>query len=78
MTDADVILQGLFIGSLSFGALIAVYICLKKRAKKFHIKKSASTEELSSVDTTEPTQTQDEERYAWPPVLVTTISQHKV
>jgi hypothetical protein len=74
MADADSILQGCFIGGLGFAGLVTLIYCLKKKAKTYHMKKSASMDELSSVDTTDPTQTQDEERYALPPVLVTIAS----
>jgi hypothetical protein len=74
MADADSILQGVLIGSFGFIGVVSVVYCLKKKAKSYSMKKSASMEELSSVDTTDPTQTQDEERYALPPVLVTIAS----
>lgn len=74
MADADSILQGCFIAGFSFAGLVALVYCLKKKVKTYDMKKSASMEELSSVDTTDPTQTQDEERYASPPVLVTIAS----
>ena len=74
MADADSILQGVVIGSFSFIALATLVYCLKKKAKTYHMKKSASMEELSSVDTTDPTQIQAEERYALPPTLVTIAS----
>ena len=74
MTDADDILQGCLIGAFGFIGIATLAYCLQKRVKTYHMKKSASMEELSSVDTTDPTQTQDEERYASPPVLVTIAS----
>ena len=74
MADADSILQGLLIGGFGLACLATLAYCLKKKAKTFHMKKSESMKELSSVD---PTQTQDEEQYALPPTLVTTASQHR-
>jgi hypothetical protein len=74
MVDADSVLQGCFIGGFAFVGLVTLVYCLKKKAKSYHMKKSASMEELSSVDTTDPTQIQAEERYALPPVLVTIAS----
>lgn len=77
MTQSDDALQGIFIGSLSLVTLITIAYCLKKRFKKYSMKKSASAEDLNSVDTVDPTQIQDEERYALPPILVTIASQRK-
>jgi len=69
---ADELLAGFVIGGFSCVVLSALAYCIKKRrATLVSMKKSASMEELSSVDTTDPTQTQDEERYALPPILVT-------
>lgn len=77
MSDADDILQGCLIGAFGFIGLVSVVCCLQKRVKKYTMKKSASMEELSSVETHDPTQTQDEERYALPPILVPKVSQHR-
>lgn len=75
MTDADDLLAGFVIGGFSCVVISALAYCIKKRRSNLiHMKKSASMEELSSVDTTDPTQTQDEERYASPPILVTIAS----
>lgn len=77
MSDADTILQGCLIGAFGVIGVMAVVFCLKKKVKTYHMKKSASMEELSSVETHDPTQTQDEERYALPPILVPKASQHR-
>lgn len=74
MVDADDLLQGFAIAGFSIIFLSSIVYCLKKKTKSYHMKKSASMEELSSVDTTDPTQIQVEERYASPPVLVTIAS----
>jgi hypothetical protein len=74
MTDADDVLQGIFTATFSVIGLAAICYCVKLRLRNNQFKKSASTEDLSSVDTTDPTQTQDEERYALPPILVTIAS----
>jgi len=74
MVDADDLLQGFAIAGFSIIALSSIAYFLKLRTKKFSMKKSASMEELSSVDTTDPTQIQVEERYASPQVLATTTS----
>lgn len=77
MSDADSVLQGCLIGGFGFICVISVVYCVQKKVKSYSMKKSASMEELSSVDTTDPTQTQDEERYALPPILVPKVSQHR-
>jgi hypothetical protein len=75
MVDADDLLQGFSIAGFSMIILSAIAYCLKrKRASIMMMKKSASMEELSSVDTTDPTQIQVEEQYALPPILVTIAS----
>lgn len=75
---ADDILQGLVIGGFAFVSLSTLVYCIQKRRSKiFHMKKSSSMEDLNSVDTSDPTQTQDEAQYALPPVLVTKVSPHK-
>lgn len=74
MADADSILQGFLVGGFAFAGVVTLVCCLKKKAKMYYMKKSESTEDLSSIDTADPTQTQDEERYASPPTLVTIAS----
>jgi hypothetical protein len=76
MSDADSILQGFLIGAFGFVGVVTVAWCLQKKVKKYNIKKSASMEELSSVETHDPTQTQDEERYASPPTLEPKVLRH--
>ena len=74
MSDTDDIMQGFVIAIFSLAGLSAISYCVRiKLRQQHHMKKSASMEELSSVDTSDPTQTQDEERYALPPILVTRV-----
>ena len=67
MADADTLLQVFLIGGFSVIGAITLVLCLKKKAKTYHMKKSVSMEELNS------TQIQDEGQYASPRVLEPTV-----
>ena len=54
MADADQVLQGFFIGSLTLGTLSILVYCLRKKYNTYNMKKSASMEDLNSVATTDP------------------------
>jgi hypothetical protein len=54
MADSDDVLQGLFIGGFAFVGVVTLVICLRKKATTYSMKKSASMEELNSVDTVDP------------------------
>ena len=58
MADADNILQGLLIGSLSFVGVITLVHCVRKRVqhRSITMKQSPSMEDLTSVETTDPQQ----------------------
>ena len=59
MSNSDDILQGVFIASFSLIGLSVLSYCIRTKLKNYSkMKQSASMEDLSSVDTTDPTQTQ--------------------
>jgi hypothetical protein len=58
--QADVVLAGLFIAGLSCIVLTGVGLYVHSRRKRLSMKKSASMEELSSVDTSDPSQAPDD------------------
>ena len=76
MSDADTVLSSIFISSFTVVGVCACTYWIRNRRRNISMKKSASMEELSSVETHDPTQTQDEERYALPPTLEPKVLRH--
>jgi hypothetical protein len=50
MSDADIILPGLLIGGFSCICLAGIGLYIRGKHKKFHMKKSASSDQLSGSD----------------------------
>lgn len=73
MENVDSVLQGFLIGTFGLVGVITLVYCLRKKTNIQTMKKSESMEEFNSIETNDPTQTQDEERYASPPILVTKV-----
>jgi hypothetical protein len=54
MVETDDILQGFLIGSFTLIGLSALAYCLRRRDVKYNMKKSASMEEINSMDSADP------------------------